>query len=395
MTQFAKIEDHPELERVTTFDGARASSVPTTRLEEVRRRAETFRKETLERPRVRFFKSCELVRVPYPTRYAFTACFTQNATVSPLIHIVNRLMVIQVDSPRGLKTILFSPSDILANAETRFFKRIGGGRLNKMAGSLDDPGPSGAIKRAAQRMVAPITDTVDTWLGKIGLRLEDVDYITYDHLHTQDLRRWLGSHDSPPLFPNAKLLVMREEWDSATGLVPPQLDWYCPSGIDGIDPSRVILLDSSIRIGEGLALVRSPGHTMGNHSLVAHTDVGLFVSSENGVSADSFAPRSSKNSAIRRYAEATGAEVIINGNTQESGLEQYISMVMEKTIAGPCQRDDRFTNVYPSSEFAGHWLFPRLAPTYWHGDLEFGALARSASHTSSKANAHAVRVASV
>lgn len=59
------------------------------------------------------------------------------------------------------------------------------------------------------------TNTVLNILKQIGLRPEDIDYITYDHLHTQNVTRWLGANGQAPIFPNAKLLIMREEWESA------------------------------------------------------------------------------------------------------------------------------------------------------------------------------------
>ncbi len=378
MTEFATIDTEASLSAITAFDGARDSTVPAERLEEVRSRARAFRSKMLGAPKARYYKACELVRVPYPTRYAFANCFTQAFVKTPVLHIVNRLFVIQYDSPDGLKTLLFSPSDIMANAETRFFKRLGGGGLAKAAAEAQ-AGGGGAMSGVfafAQKLVAPIKHTVDEWLAELGLAPEDIDYLSYDHLHTQDVRNWLGSSDRAPYFPNAKLLVMREEWDAAQGLVAPQLDWYCPSGIDGIDPSRVVLLDNSVRLGEGVALVKTPGHTMGNHSLVVHTDDGLLVSSENGVSADAYAPESSSITAVRKYQQATKMEVVINGNTQESGLEQYISMVMEKEIAGPSPLNPSFANVFPSSEFAAHWLFPGIKPTFTFGDREYGTLQR-------------------
>lgn len=88
-------------------------------------------------------------------------------------------------------------------------------------------------------MVAPITRDVTQALAEVGLAPEDIDYISYDHLHTQDVRQWLGTTadttDRPAYFPNAKLLVHEKEWLSATALLPVQAEWYCPNGIDGVD----------------------------------------------------------------------------------------------------------------------------------------------------------------
>lgn len=364
------------LRPITAFRGARASTVPATRLEEVRRRARAFREEMLAGGQALFYKTCELVRVPYPVRFAFANVYTQRPVPTPVMHIVNRLYVVQVETAAGPKTLLFSPSDVSANAETRYFKRLGAGELAKLQGKVGEWSPGGIIKTLAQKLVAPQGPSVVEHLAALGVCPEEVDYISYDHLHTQDLRNWLGGEGRPAVFPNAKLLIMRAEWESAQGLLPPQADWYCPNGTRGIDPSRVVLLDDDVMIGKGAALVRTPGHTMGNHSLVVSTGQGIFVSSENGVSPDNYAPQSSRIGAVRAHARRLGLEVVLNGNTQESSVEQYISMVMEKEIAGPSGKDPEFPNVLCSSEAAPWWAFPGIAPTLSLGDVEHGALVK-------------------
>jgi hypothetical protein len=343
---------------ITTFDGARDSLSPTERLREVRRRAGRFRDEIQGSGRVRYYRSCGLVRAPYPTRYAFSSVYAMSSLLTPLIHILNRLFVIQYDGPSGVKTLLFSPTDVERNRETPFFKRLA--EMTSVLGEL------------GQRAFAPVLGDVQGCLAAIGIDPPDVDYISYDHLHTQDLRRWLGSGDEPAYFPNAKLLVMRQEWESARALLPPQRDWYCPDGLAGVDPAKVILLDGDVRLGAGVALVRTPGHTEGNHSLVASTTAGVLVSSENGVGPDAYAPQKSGIAAVRDYAIATGMEVILNGNTLEGGLDQYLSMIQEKEIAGPAPSNPDFPNVVASSEFTSYLLFPGMAPTFGFGDVTLG-----------------------
>jgi hypothetical protein len=166
---------------------------------------------------------------------------------------------------------------------------------------------------------------------------------------------------------------MRAEWEAARDLLPPQRDWYCPGGLHGIDPDRVVLLDGDTLIGEGVALMHTPGHTMGNHSFVVRTPEGLMVTSENGVGADAYAPRHSEIPGVKACAEATGMEVVLNGNTLEGGLDQYLSMVQEKEVAGPSARDPRFPNCVASSELAAFWAFPGVSPTFAFGPLSFGS----------------------
>ncbi len=337
------------------FDGVFDHASPQERVRHARRAAVSFRRQMLEREPVSYYRSAELVRVPYPTRFGLRAAAK---VASPFIHICNRLFIVQFDTDDGVKTLLVSPSDADANAETPFFKRLGQS--------------FGPFEKWGTRLIAPQKNTVAELVEETGISPEDVDYITYDHLHTQDLRKWMGGGDAPAFFPNAKLLVMRQEWISAMSLLPPQRDWYCPDGLRGVDEDKIVLLDSAVSVGESVYLVPTPGHTEGNHSIVVRTDEGLMVTSENGVGPDAYAPQHSEIPGLKDYARTTGHEVVLNSNTLERGLDQYVSMVLEKEIAGPSVRNPEFPNVVCSSEFDSYWAFPGIKPTFRFGDLEFG-----------------------
>jgi len=356
------------MKAIHDFDDVRQSLLPQERLKAARTHANAFRERFMDEPPVQFYQSADMVRVPYPTWYAYSGVYTQSTYKFPYIHILNRIFIVQYHNFSGeLKTLLFSPSDIEADRETPFFKR------------LTDKMPSWS---PLEGVVAPIIRDVTGALAEVGLSPEDVDYISYDHLHTQDVRRWLGTKDKPAYFPNAKLLVHEQEWLSTTSLLPVQADWYCPNGIEGVDPDKVIKFTGSIQLGEGVALVHTPGHTEGNHSLVARVPDGIRVTSENGVGADAYAPMNSKVNAIRRYAKDTGIEVILNGNTLEGSNEQYISMVIEKTIAGPSKNPD-FPNCASSSEATPYWLIPGHKVSHLIGEAKFGSLQKKSAKQSS------------
>ena len=352
------------MKAIQDFDDVRQSPLPQERLKAARKQASAFRERFMDEAPVQFYQSADMVRVPYPTWYAYSGVYTQSTYKFPYIHILNRIFIVQYHDFSGeLKTLLFSPSDIEADRETPFFKR------------LTDKMPSWS---PLEGVVAPIIRDVTGALAEVGLSPEDVDYISYDHLHTQDVRRWLGTKDKAAYFPNAKLLVHEQEWLSTTSLLPVQADWYCPNGIEGVDPDKVIKFTGSIQLGEGIALVHTPGHTEGNHSLVARVPDGIRVTSENGVGADAYAPINSKVNAIRRYAKDTGIEVILNGNTLEGSNEQYISMVIEKTIAGPSKNPD-FPNCASSSEATPYWLIPGHKVSHLIGEAKFGSLQKKSA----------------
>lgn len=346
------------IRKLTHFVNNRVHMSPQSRLETIRTAGLKFREYMLNlNEQVNFYKSIDLIRVPYPTRYGLLNVST---ATTPYLHILNRLFVVQFQTPTGPKNLLFSPSDIDGNGETPFFKNL--------------RGSMGLFEKPGMRFLSPVHNNVEQALAKVGLQPEDIDFISYDHLHTQDIRKWLGTEYQKAYFPNARLLVMEQEWRSTQALLPPQQTWYCPNGISGIPPEKVILLDTSVMLGNSVALIQTPGHTEGNHSLVAHTPDGLIVTSENGISADCYAPQKSGIKGVRAFAQASGMEIILNGNTLEGALDQYMSMILEKTIAGPSKANPDFPNVATSSEFTPYWGFPGLKPTHYVGELHYGQL---------------------
>lgn len=345
----------PGMQPLNDFSDARAAASPQDRLREVRRRALVLRERLLAEPEVLFYRSFDLIRAPYPTYYAFSGVYAHRGFKFPLVHLLNRLFVVQyLDHDRVLRTLMLSPSDHEANRETPFFKQL-----------------ARSVPRGLDRVFAPQYNTVPEALAQCGIAPEQVDYISYDHLHTQDARRWLGTRGQPGLFPNARLLVHRQEWASTQALLPLQAEWYCPQGTAGIAPERVVCFDDSLSLGPGLVLVHTPGHTQGNHSMAARVPDGIRVTSENGVGVDAYEPSRSRINAVRRHAQRTGMEVILNGNTLEGSNDQYISMVLEKTLAGPSANPE-YPNCATSSERTPFWLFPGDVASHLFGQAQFG-----------------------
>jgi hypothetical protein len=221
-------------------------------------------------------------------------------------------------------------------------------------------------------------------LPLVGLSPDDVDYATFDHLHVQDVRMIMGAtkpipgenRPREPLFPNAKLLAHSKEVATLLDPHPMQWAWYVDRGMDGVPPDSVVQFDGDVELGHGIALIWTPGHTDGNHSLCLNTPDGVWISSENGVALDNWQPELSKIPGVRGYARHYGREIVPNANTLEDSLDQYDSMVKEKTLADPSPRDPRWLQVLPSSELAD-WrhLWP-VRPTFRHGGIEYGTITK-------------------
>jgi hypothetical protein len=333
--------------RLTELDEAWRISPAGVRLEAIRKSALALRDHIGAAGRVKQVRTGDLITLPYPASFGLGSAAR---SLLPYLMITNRMMVLTLQTSDGPKRLVVNPSDHERDAYTPFFKRL----ADKMPDFVNN-------------LVARRHSEVPRRLDELGLRGDQVDYITYDHLHTQDLRRVMLEW-----CPRAKLIVQREEIAIYERLHPLQNDWYIADAVRGIPTDRFIVLDGDYLLGEGVALVRTPGHTLGNHSIVFNTDRGIWAVSENGVAPDNYVPERSDISGLAAHARATGVEVILNANTREHSLDQYTSMILEKTLVDPCSDGSGFVQVFNSSELTAHALLPGLAPSYAHRAITVG-----------------------
>jgi glyoxylase-like metal-dependent hydrolase (beta-lactamase superfamily II) len=344
------------LVRLTELDAAWPVRGAGARLDAVRRGGRRLRDRILAGGAVRCVRTADIATFPYPTRYGLGGVA---ASPAPYLFMRNRMQLVQVAVNGRTVTILINPTDAERSSAAPYFAR-----MRERYGAV------------ARNVLSTVHSTVAAALAGWSVTPDTIDYITFDHLHVQDLRGLLAPGG---LLPNARLLVQRPELDTLAELHPLQADWYIPDALAGVAADRIIALDGDYLIGGGFALVRTPGHTIGNHSLVVVTDRGAWTISENGICIDAYAPGISRIHGLARAARDTGVEVILNANTREHSLDQYTSMVLEKTLADPVADRPELPQHLPSSELVGHLLAPGLAPTYTHGAITHGALAAPAT----------------
>jgi hypothetical protein len=349
------------LERLSDLDAAWAEASAGARLEAVRRTARRLRDRLAERGPAVAVRTHDVATFPYPSAFGL-----QGAARSPAPYVMlrNRVQLVQVEAGGELINVLVNPTDPERSLAAPFF-----------AQQIERYG-----ELITRRVLSTVHGTTAAALAAWGVAPEDIDYVTFDHLHVQDLRGLLGTVEpepgqrepTPALLPNARLLVQRDELRILADLHPMQTYWFVRDAVRGIDPAKLVALDGDYALGAGLALIRTPGHTEGNHSPAVVTDRGVWTISENGVCADAYAPESSRIRGLRGFARDGGVEVILNGNTRERSLDQYTSMVLEKTLADPVRDRPEFPQHFCSSEMVRSVLAPGLAPTYTHGHITHG-----------------------
>jgi hypothetical protein len=270
------------------------------------------------------------------------------------------------DESGTTKTLVFEPTDHELGANTPYFARL-----------------AAKMPSAFRPLMVTVHGTVLEHLSNAGIKPEDVDYVVFDHLHTQDVRRVLGtvapqadiSPNEPiaPWFPNAQMIVQRTELEAMADLHPMQRPWYQPETYADLRPESLLPIDGDIQIGPGVAIIATPGHTIGNQSLVLNTSSGIWASSENVIATECLTPELSRIPGLAKWANAWGQEVVINANTIEATAQQFNSCVKEKLIVDRSSKDARFLQFFPSSELTHSRLAPGASPTFTHGGIDHRA----------------------
>lgn len=353
------IERHARLERIPHLDEAWSLGRHGGQLRAVRRSAERLRERFVSGPRCVSVRTLPLSTLAYPTRYAFWAAAIAPA---PFVIMTHRCVLVQFFREGELKNLLFNPTDVEAAKATPFFARF----IETFGARMSD-------------MVAGKFDSIEAQLARLGVLPEDIDYVAFDHFHTQDLRGLLGTEDGSrvPRFPNAKLVAPKSEWDDWDDLHPFQKAWFVRDGKLGVRMNDVILTDGDVALGDGVMLLRTPGHTSGNQTLFMNTESGVWGISENGTCADNWSPLESRIKGLSYLCKKQDLDVVLNSNTPEYGALQYTSMILERTMVDRVRRAPAFVQMFPSSEVTPSLLAPGLTPTLLHRAITHGEVARS------------------
>lgn len=359
---------------IPEFEGVHDVWPRGKRLAAVREAATAYKARFKSAGQIHAVRSIDIATAPYPTAFAFHGAAI--APHVPMISFMNRMTVVEYDDFAGERRVLvFEPTVPAGSAEAPFYKNLI---------ELGQKAPLGLGTKLTEAVYLKYYNEPQDALRVLGLSADDIDYATFDHLHVQDPRMILGSSNPipgeaaprTPIFGNAKLLAHTRELATLESLHPMQWAWYVEDGMDGVDPDSIIAFDGDIELGVGVTLMWTPGHTDGNHSLVVNTPDGVWVSSENGISADNWQPELSKIPGVKRYSKQYGREIVPNANTLEDSLDQYDSMVKEKVMADPCKADPRWLQIQPSSELLALKRFWPVVPGITHGGLNYGQLSR-------------------
>jgi glyoxylase-like metal-dependent hydrolase (beta-lactamase superfamily II) len=353
---------------LSDFRGAREERGSGPRLRAVRKAGEALRERFASGPRALAVRTLPITTLAYPTKYAFwSAAFSP----APYVVMTHRALLVQFLQHGELKTLLFNPTDHIASRATPFFAR-----MIEMVGDY-----------VAFRLLAKTFEPLESQLADLGLDAESIDYVAFDHFHTQDLRTLLGTTDGEhgARFPRARLLAPVSEWEDWDDLHPMQRAWFVADGKRNVRTENVLLTNDDLELGDGVLLLRTPGHTSGNQTLFVHTPDGVWGCSENGTCADNWTPLESRIKGLAALCRRQDLDLVLNANTPELAAEQYTSMLLERTLVDRVKRAPGFCQMFPSSEVTPSALAPGLAPTILHKALSYGEIVKTSREPSRNA----------
>ncbi len=344
----------PELTALDEVGDAWKVSSHGLRHEAVMAGAKALRARLEGSPECVSVRTLPVATLPYPTRYAFQGAA---ASPAPFVTLTHRCMLVQFRQGDRVRTLLFNPTDPERSRRTPFFAKL-----------------EARVGERVAKMLSTRFDSIEAQLSRFGLNASDVDYVAFDHFHTQDVRGLLGTADGSiaPRFPNAKLLAPKVEWEAWTHLHPMQRAWYVADGRDGVREDNLAFTDGDLALGEGVMLIRTPGHTEGNQTLFVKTSRGVYGCSENGTCVDNWSPQESRVAGVAMTARHQDLDVLLNSNTPEGAAQQYTAMCLERALVDRIEQAPEFVQMFSSSEVTPSLTAPGLSPSYLLQKVEHG-----------------------
>jgi len=132
---------------------------------------------------------------------------------------------------------------------------------------LVDAGASARYFSEVRAAPAKTIQTLDAGLSKLGLGFDDIDLVILTHLHHDHVTE-------ASRFTRAKFLVQQTELDFAQKPHPAVAESYNRDFIQGLDFE---VISGDAKVGEGVSVLSTPGHTPGGQSVSVDTAQGTAI----------------------------------------------------------------------------------------------------------------------
>ncbi len=117
---------------------------------------------------------------------------------------------------------------------------------------------------------APNPTLLSNALAQVGVLPADIDTVILTHLHFDHCA-------NTELFPTARFILQRREWEFAHHPTTFQREIYVPELIDRVGECDLVLVEDYYEVADGVAVYLVPGHTAGQQAVSISTVEGTYV----------------------------------------------------------------------------------------------------------------------
>lgn len=117
---------------------------------------------------------------------------------------------------------------------------------------------------------APNQALLNNALTQVGIEPADIDTVILTHLHFDHCA-------NTELFPSARFILQRREWEFAHHPAASQREIYVPELIDMVGERNLVLVEDYYEVADGIAVHLVPGHTEGQQAVSVSTVEGTYV----------------------------------------------------------------------------------------------------------------------
>ncbi len=314
---------------------------------ELRSLADGIRAAFSLEPVVPVVHTLPLVEGPVPASLALGAAVR---TRVPFVVVRHRALLVQYFLEGEPRTLLWNPTDVPRALRVRAL----------------DPLRQG-VGRFAATFALRTFAAVDSQLGALGVSPDSVDLLLFDQLDGQDPAAALAR------FPRARVLLASREWTRFHD--PPAKDRGFILRGPELSPDRVDRYEHGLKLGDGIALVRTGGRHDGHQCLVVRTSLGVLVASGNALAIDGYAPRASRLPGLSEHARNANVDFVpafpsVGGHAAEA-------MAIEYSLADRLPDAPVWPFVLPSLELIRSKIAPGIRPSASAPDLSLGTISRT------------------
>jgi hypothetical protein len=198
--------------------------------------------------------------------------------------------------------------------------------------------------------------SIEAALAGIGVTCESIDLVVITHLRGQDLRPLLGTvrgdgleGPRPGLFPRARWLVTRTEWEDALAPHDHERPHIVQGGLDRLDRTALMIVDRDLAITPAAAWVRTPGVTAGHATLFVHARRGTLAWTSHGTAVDAWSPYHARLPGLRARVRELGVACVPRGDCA-SRIDALTSMGIERAVADRRADAPVFHRIVPQQE---------------------------------------------